>query len=1058
MKDRGLLSWFIHNPIAANLLMILLMIGGLLAIPSLDKQFFPTPEISMVSVSMPFPGAGPKEVEEQICSRIEDAIHDLSGIKEIRSTSRQDAGSVMIEAIADYPMQRLTSDIKTRIDAINTFPVDAERPVVTEITYKHLMAVVKLAGELDERELKELGEVLRDDLARQPWISLVDLATPRPYEVSINVSEVNLRRFGLTMTDVVAAVRGASLNLPAGAIKDLDGDIRVQTLGQAYERRDFEKIILLTTRDGAEIRIADVADVADGFEDIDIENTFNGKTALSMSVFVTSNPDVLQTSRVVHQWVERQSLNLPAGVELVVWRDMSKEFRGRVNTLLKNGIGGLVLVALVLVLFLRPMIAFWVSTGIAVAFLGTLFLLPYTGVSLNMVSLFAFLLVLGIVVDDAIIVGEAIHSEHEQGRLGETAALMGVRRVYKPVLYAVISTMVFFTPMLLLPGEWATAAISIPAVVLLALFFSLVESLLILPTHLALLKPEKPSKIRFLRWLGKGRHACANWLGHVSGNRYRPLLALALHHHLLVIALFGVAFAASIAMYGGGWLRTGFFPKVNSDYVFATIDMPEGGAFSESQIMRNRLEEIAQALKIEWNARSEFIDEPAIGSISASAEGSRVTVAIQSLSEAVDTATLSAEFREAAGPLPEAKEVRMDFTIQDPGKPINLILASRDPADLEKIAPDVRAALLAYPGVFDVSDSFDSPRDEIQLILKPAAESLGITLAEVARQVRQAFYGAEAQRIPRDREDVKVMVRYPEEERRSLANLNSMYIRAPGGVEVPFETVAQYSVEPGFQKLERLDRMRTLEVTADVVPFEADPRAVVEAILKNDLPGWQAQYPGLSLKLDGELQEEAEFSQAMLKYMSLSMLVIYGLMAVAFRSYWQPLLVLTAIPFGIMGAIFGHAILDWQVSIFSMMGVIACAGVVVNDNLVLIDRINTLRNQGYAALEALIQGAQDRFRPIVLTSATTFVGLIPIMSETSVQAQFLIPMVTSLAFGVLFATFVTLLLVPALYLLADDIAGFWQRNFVKVLVEKSAAENVGLLDMDNAEVINSHEL
>lgn len=1031
MEDRGLLRWFIHNPIAANLLMILLLVGGILAIPGTDKQFFPTPEISMVSVSMPFPGAGPKEVEEQISSRIEDAIHDLNGIKEIRSTSRQDLGSVMIEAIADYPMQRLTSDIKTRVDAINTFPVDAERPTVTEITYKHLMAVVKLAGDLDERELKELGEVLRDDLARQPWVSLVDLKTPRPYEVSINVAEVNLRRFGLTMTDVVNAVRGASLNLPAGAIKDVDGDIRVQTFGQAYQRRDFEQIILLTTRDGAEVRIVDVAEITDGFQDIDIENTFNGSTALTMNVFVSAHPDVLQTSRVVHEWVERQSVNLPSSVELVVWRDMSKEFRGRVSTLLKNGIGGLALVSLVLVLFLRPMLAFWVSSGIAVAFLGTLFLLPYTGVSLNMVSLFAFLLVLGIVVDDAIIVGEAIHSEHERGRLGESAALTGVRSVYKPVLYAVISTMVFFTPMLMLPGDWATAAVSIPAVVLLALFFSLVESLLILPAHLAHMKPEKPSKYSFLRRLEKGRKSCASWLEYLADNGYRPLLALVLRHHLLVIALFGVAFAMSIALYGGGWLRTGFFPKVNSDYVLATIDMPEGGAFSESQIVRDRLEIIADELKVEWNGKPEFADKPAIGSISASAEGNQVTVAIQSLSDAVDTATLAREFREAAGPLPEAKEVRMDFTIQDPGKPISLILASRNPSDLEKIVPSVRAALLAYPGVFDVSDSFDSPRDEILLELKPAAESLGISLAEVARQVRQAFYGAEAQRIPRDREDVKVMVRYPEEERRSLASLNSMYIRAPGGVEVPFEAVAEYRIEPGYQKLERLDRMRTLEVSADVVPFEADPRAVVEAIVKNDFPGWQAEYPGLSLKLDGELQEEAEFAQAMLKYMSLSMLVIYALMAVAFRSYWQPLLVLTAVPFGIMGAIFGHAILDWQVSIFSMMGVIACAGVVVNDNLVLIDRINTLRDRGYAGLEALVQGAQDRFRPIILTSVTTFIGLIPIMSETSVQAQFLIPMVTSLAFGVLFATFVTLFLVPALYLLADDVGAFWLRIFPK---------------------------
>jgi len=406
----GLLGWFISNPIAANLLMVVLIIGGLYNIPGLDKQFFPTPVIDRISVSMPFPGASPREVEEQICVRIEEAIHDLDGIKEIRSTASEGLGQVIVETFPDFPTQRLTNEIKTRVDAITTFPTDAERPVVTELVYKHMLGIVQLAGDLDEWELKELGETLRDDLARQPWISVVDLVSPRRYEVSVNVSEIDLRRYNLSFDDVVGAIRAASLNLPAGAIKGQDGDIRVQTRGQAYDREDFEQIVVLTARDGTQVYLGEVATIEDGFEDVDTLSRFNGLPGHGLYAYVTTHPDVVQSSRVITDWVDEQTPNLPEGAILTFWRDAAVPFKGRVETLLKNGFGGLVLVFLVLVLFLRPAVAIWVSAGIAVAFLGAFFLLPYTGVGLNMISLFAFLLVLGIVVDDAIIVGESIHA------------------------------------------------------------------------------------------------------------------------------------------------------------------------------------------------------------------------------------------------------------------------------------------------------------------------------------------------------------------------------------------------------------------------------------------------------------------------------------------------------------------------------------------------------------------------------------------------------------------------------------------------------------------------
>jgi multidrug efflux pump subunit AcrB len=625
------------------------------------------------------------------------------------------------------------------------------------------------------------------------------------------------------------------------------------------------------------------------------------------------------------------------------------------------------------------------------------------------------------VVDDAIIVGESIHTAQGKGVEGESAALSGVREVFKPVLFAVISTMVFFAPMMFMPGEWAHAAKGIPVVVLLVLMFSLVECLWILPAHLSRLGPEQPARAPFLKQLEQWRLRCADWLVSFAKTRYRPFLQWALQHHLLVAGFFLVMLSLSVAFYGGGWLRSAFFPRINSDFVEAKIVMPEGGSFTQSQVVMQRVVEAAEALKAEWNQRPEYEDQPAIGSILGRANDNDVEVVVASVSEGVDTEAFALQLRAGSGELSEAKEVRMDYTIRDPGKPIRLVLASRRVEDLESMAADVREALLSYPGVFDVSDSFDSPRDELVLELKPAAETLGIGLADVALQVRQAFYGAEAQRIPRGREDVKVMVRYPEAERLAIANLNDMYIRTAGGGEVPFEAVATYRVEAGYQKLERLDRLRTLEVEADVEANGPPPRAIVQSVFRDYLPKWQQQYPDLFVNLDGELQEEIEFREATVRLMALAMMVIYALMAVAFRSYWQPLLILTAVPFGLMGAIFGHMILGWQVSMFSIMGVTACAGVVVNDNLVLIDRINRLRDEGAELVNALLQAGEDRFRPIILTSLTTFVGLLPIMSETSVQAQFLIPMVTSLSFGVLFATGVTLVLVPALYLIAEDV-------------------------------------
>lgn len=1018
---QGIIAWFVRNPIAANLLMVLILIGGLTGVPALDKQYFPDFQMDVVTVTLPYPGAGPREVEEQICIRIEEAVHDLDGVKEIRSTASQGSGRVWIEAESGYDMGRLTADIKTRVDSITTFPAEAERPVVAQLAHRHEMMTITLAGDIGEANLKSLGEELRDDLSTRPDVSVVELLTPRPYEVAVEVSELTLRRYGLRFEDVVQAIRGSSLNLPAGSIKSQGGDIQVQTRGQAYARADFEDIVVVGKRDGTRILLSDVATVIDGFADVDLRNRFNDKPSLDLEVFVTSSPDVLKTDHSVRQWLEDVQGRLPPGVELVMWRNQTDPFRYRVETLLSNGFGGLLLVFALLLVFLRPLLAMWVCVGIAVAFLGCLWLLQYASVSLNMVSLFSFILILGIVVDDAIIVGESIHAHQSRGDGGDIGAVHGAVGVMKPVMFAVISTMIFFVPMYFFPGDMANIAGDIPTVVILALTFSLIECLLILPAHLAHMPPVRPSRNALLARLEVLRERCADSLLAFAANVYRPFLRRCLSANLLTLSLFFMGLVLSLAIYAGGWMRAGFFPSMTSDWVYAKIQLEEGGPFQDTLAVMNQVEAAAIRLRERLNSDPDpQVPGHVVGHINARSEDNRVRVLLEVNNVGVDAAAIAELWRDEIGELPEVKDFKLDYTFNEIGKPIVLVVAASQLAVLEQAGALLQTELESYPGVFNVANTMQSPRQEIELGLKPAAENLGITLADLALQVRRAFHGAEAQRIPRAREDVKVMVRYPEQERVATESLREMRIRTPDGREVPFDVVAEVRYVPGYQRIERLQRKRTMEVSAEVVPGSSVPREVVDTILRERLPEWRSLFPDLSVELDGELQEEQEFSVAFFKYMLLAMLIIYGLMAIPFRSYWQPFLILTAVPFGIMGAILGHMLLDERVSMMSLLGVLACSGVVVNDNLVLIDRVNQLRANGHSALESLLQGAQDRFRPIILTSLTTFIGLLPMMLEDSPQAAFLQPMIISLAFGVLLATGVTLVLVPALYLFGDN--------------------------------------
>lgn len=1042
------IRWFVDNPIATKLAMVFIVLAGLLTFPLLDKEFFPQVEIDLIKVSVSYPGAGPEEVEKQICARIEEAVQQLGGIEEIRSVAREGFGEVTIEVKPEEDTQRLLNDVKANVDAINTFPVEAERPQIVEVRWKNTMMRLQLAGDLQERELKELGEQIREEIAALPSVAIVEIHTPRKYEVGIEISETALRDYGLTFDEVAAAIRSYSLNIPGGKIRDSGGDILVQTRAQANYATDFEQIPLRRSVDGNLLRVGDVATVVDGFEDIDIHSALDGSPSLEIWVRNQTSPNILRTSDAVRAYVEQKAAMLPDNVNLSIWADASISYKGRLDTLIYNGSGGLLLVFIVLLIFLRPLLAFWVCSGIAVAFLGAVWGLAFTSVSLNIISMFSFIMILGIVVDDAIIVGESIHSQQVATGSQRLGAINGALSVLAPVTFAVLSTMIFFIPFFFIGDGPEASTMATP--VMLALLFSLIEALLLLPSHLANSGGVMLTTVRnalanafaalmpTLQRIEARRQLLADQIPRFANTYYRRFLLRAVSMRPMTLTVFGFAFLFAIATVRGGWLPFSFFPRVTSDYITASATLPEAAPFSQLMSVSNYLEDSANRLKQRVN--DEYGYEIMRG-VHVAAYGStvRVTALLEDGNDRpVGSDELARQYQQEIGELPGVKDLSVGYTIFDLPKPVEFVLRSESQQQLEGFAQELVAAMVATEGVFNVGSTLDSPSNEINLRLKPEANTLAVSLQQVSRQVRRAFYGEEVQRIPRLREDVKVLVRYPREDRSYEEALREMYVARGVGSNtdqwVPLESVVDLDYQKTYKKFERLDRKRVARVSSDIQRgFSA--RAIIGELRTSEVQRLLEQYPAVSVDLEGEQQENEDFLRETLLFLVLSMLGIFAVMAIMFRSYWQPLLVLTAVPFGFMGAIFGHVIVGVGISMFSILGMMACAGVVVNDNVVLIDRVNQLRRAGYSARRAIVEGAIQRFRPIVLTSITTFLGLSPILFEGSVQAQFLKPMVTSLSFGVMFATFVTLIFVPILYMTGENLSYRFTGRHLKPVLE-----------------------
>ncbi len=1029
-----MIAWFCRNGVAANLLLVVIIVAGAVSLRErLVLEVFPEFTSDVVSIRVGYRGATPSEVEEGLVVKIEEAVADLVGIEEIRSSASEGAGSVDVEVASGNDPRELLDDIKNRVDAINTFPDDAERPVFSIAKRRREVIGVVVAGDIGERPLRRLGERVRDEIANLPGVSQVDLTEVRPYEIAIEVSESALQKYGLSFESVTSAIRRASLDLPAGSLKTAGGEIRLRTLGQRYRGEQFGELVVIRRVDGTEIRVRDLATIGDGFEETALEATFDGEPCVLLEVYRVGDQNAIDLAEQVKDYVRRTGATLPPGASIDYWRDRSVIIEKRLSTLLVNAFQGGLLVMLLLGLFLRPRIAVWVCVGIPVSFMGALAVLPSIGVTINIVSVFAFILVLGIVVDDAIVTGENIYTHLRRGGDGETAAIEGTKEVAVPVTFGVLTTIVAFLPVMMMGGRRGPIFAQIPMIVIPVLLFSLLESKLVLPTHLKHVRVDRDDRTGLV---GRLQGWIADRLEALGDRIYRPVLELALAHRYTAISIFvGLLMIVGSVVFAGH-VKFIFFPRVQSETARASLAMPVGTSFEVTKRNVDRIAAAAATLRgrhIEPETGESIVRGILATAGSSGGQGGgqshvgRVMFEITPPEDRTLTVTSSelvTEWRKLIGPIAGATELNFRAEIGRSRDPIDVQLIGNDLEALRGLAAAVKERLGGYPGVFDISDSFDEGKQEVQLRLKPGAEQLGVTLADLAGQVRQGFFGAEAQRIQRGRSDLRVMVRYPAEERSSFGYLDAMLIRTPDGREVPFGEVAEVTSGIGLTSITRVDRQRTISVIADVDKENADP-TTINADLEAFVADLMRDRPGVRFVMAGEAAEQRESLGSLYLGLALVLFGIYALLAVPLRSYLQPLVVMCVIPFGWASAVVGHSIMGMSLSFFSLLGMLALTGVVVNDSLVLIDFINRERARGSTAWDAVARSGVARLRPILLTSLTTFAGLMPLIFEKSTQAQFLIPMAVSLGFGVLLATFVTLLLVPVAYLaLEDAIRGF----------------------------------
>lgn len=1020
-----MIAWFARNHVAANLLMISILLVGLMSLNTrIPLEVFPSFESDVINVAISMRGGTPEDVEQGVTIKVEEAVQDLEGVKKISSTSVEGTSVVSIEAESGVDARELLADIKSRVDALNTLPSDTEKPNIAIAERKRDVITVSIASSYSEKEIREFAEQVRDDLLKLPQVTQLELDAVRNYEIGIHVAQDTLREFDIQLTDISTAISNSSLDMSAGNVKTEGGDVLVRSKGQAYRKDEFENIVVKTYPDGSVVQVKDIAQVNDGFEETPLRARFNGQQGAMIEIYRIGQQNAIEVADAVKQYISDRQDTLPEGFELSYWDDDSEIVKSRLQTLISNAMQGGFLVLLLLTLFLRPSIAFWVFIGIPISFMGAFILMPFFGITLNIMSLFGFILVLGIVVDDAIVTGENIYRHTQFADSGIEAAVKGTQEVATPVTFGVLTTVAAFLPLGFIEGQRGALFAQIPVIVIPVLLFSLIESKFVLPSHLKHLKlrSEKAKQSKLSAW----QERFADGFEHLIFKYYKPLLKRAITHRLSTLAIFVGTFVLILSFITSGWTKFTFFPRIPSETARATLTMPVGTNFDVIDSYVEKMSNAASTLKAKYQNEegdSVITNILAITGGGRSENEGRVRFEIIPADKndtGITIRQLVNEWRDLIGPLPGAESLTFRAEIGRGGDPIDVQLAANDLVLLKQVAGEVKTFIAQFPTVFEISDSLSNGKEEIQIELNEQGHAMGMSSAALTRQVRNAFFGAEIQRIQRGRDDVRVMLRFPLEERVSLSNLSDMLILTPTGGQVPLSHLAIFTPGKSPSTIKRIDRYRTVNVTADVDKASTN-MTVLNAELKPFLEQLVAKYPGVDYTLEGEAKEQAESFGSLYWGLIFVFFIIYCLLAIPFKSYIQPLIVMSVIPFGTIGAVVGHWIMGMDLTIMSILGLMALIGVVVNDSLVLVDFINKQREKGQELMQAVLDAGQARFRPVMLTSMTTFIGLMPLLFEKATQAQFLIPMAVSLGFGIVFATLITLILVPVNYLLVEDV-------------------------------------
>lgn len=1044
----GPIAWMARHRVAANLLMLVLLIGGLIMLPRLAKEVFPRVTLDLVTVEVPYPGASPEEIEDGVLRAIEEEVRAIEGVEEVESFADESSGLVAVELMLGADRNQLLADVENAVRGITSFPEESERPIISLATNRQQVLSLILHGPTDVGHLRSLAEEIRDELIELDEITLVELAAVRPHEISVEVSRDELRRRNLTLASVAQLVRSSSIDLPAGDVETDAGEVRVRTAERRETAEEYRDIVLQADPDGGQVvRLGEIAEIEEGFQDLDRAAFYDGERAIRIDVYRVGRQTPLEVAGAARQFAKDRVDELPEGLGLAVWNDISTIYEDRVGLLLRNGYLGLALVLLVLALFLEPRLAFWVTLGIPISFLGAILPLPAFDVSINIISLFSFIIVLGLVVDDAIVVGEAIYRRQREGASAFDAAIGGAREVARPVMFSIATTCIAFTPMLFVPGVSGEFFRNIPIVVILVLLGSLVEALLILPAHLSHPMPRLLELLLtpFLWLMARLRSDdVSDGLERAVDRRYVPAVRLTSAHRYLTLAVGVALLLVAVGLRLGGRLDFSFLPRIEDDEVSANLTMPVGTPLPVTRDVLERLEvaarktaeeagdpEMVKGVYAQLGLQRKRDQE----SVAPPPSGSHVAMVTVDLVSAADRDLPSSEFvarwRERVGQLPGAETIVYTFsTGATAGAPINLRLTHEDRDRLEAAASEIADALASYAGVVDVDDGFTRGKPRLDVEVTPEGRAAGLTATDLAQELRGAFFGLEAFRFQRGRNEVRVYVRLPEEERRSLEDVRSLVLPLAGGGEMALSDAARITRDRAFTSIERYEMNRSVNVTADVTGT-TNANRVMRRLRAEVLPEVEERYPGLRHMPGGQQQRQGESIGALLTGFAIAIVVMYAILAVAFGSYLQPLIVLVAIPFGFVGAVGGHLLLGYGLSLSSMFGLVALSGVVVNDSLLMVVAINELREGGASRFQAVVDGAARRVRPILMTSLTTFFGLMPMIFETSVQAKFLVPMAISLGFGILFATFILVFIVPALYLAFDDgqrlVAGLFDR-------------------------------